>query len=88
MEMLILSLPKERSGFCLYPWKVTSKPSALNRSVVVCGGPLELHLIVHVKKETHGQFRVRWINLEPIIESEVSQKGEDKYCIVRNIYRI
>ena len=50
--MLILSLPKEKSGFCFYLWKVTAKPSALNRSVVH-GGPLDLHLIVHVKKVTH-----------------------------------
>ena len=54
--MLILSLPKERSGFCFYLWKVISKHSALNRSVVVHGGPLDLYLTVHVKKVTHGQF--------------------------------
>ena len=24
---------------------------------------------------------MRWINLEPIIQSEVSQKEKDKYCI-------
>ena len=31
---------------------------------------------------------MRWMNLEPIIESEVSQKEKDKYCILMLIYRI
>ena len=25
---------------------------------------------------------MRWMNLEPIIQSEVIQKGKDKYCIL------
>ena len=29
-----------------------------------------------------------WMNLEPIIYSEVSQKGKDKYHILMHIYRI
>ena len=31
---------------------------------------------------------MRWMNLEPIIESEVSQKEKDKYRILMHIYRI
>ena len=31
---------------------------------------------------------MRWINLEPIIQSEVSQKEKDKYCLLTYIYRI
>ena len=31
---------------------------------------------------------MRWMNLEVIIQSEVSQKEEDKYCILMHIYRI
>ena len=34
---------------------------------------------------------MRWMNLEPIIQSEVIQKGKDKYCILNGseefIYR-
>ena len=30
---------------------------------------------------------MRWMNLEPIIQCEVSQKEKDKYCILMNIYR-
>ena len=29
---------------------------------------------------------MRWMNLEPIIQSEVSQKGKDKYHILVHIY--
>ena len=29
-----------------------------------------------------------WLNLEPIIQSEVSQKEKDKYRILMHIYRI
>ena len=29
-----------------------------------------------------------WMNLEPIIQSEVSQKEKDKYCILMHLYRI
>ena len=31
---------------------------------------------------------MRWMNLEPIIQSEVSQKEKDKYRILTHIYRI
>ena len=28
---------------------------------------------------------MRWMNLEPIIQSEVREKDEDKYCILTHI---
>ena len=31
---------------------------------------------------------MRWMNLEPIIQSEVSQKEKDKYCILTHMYGI
>ena len=31
---------------------------------------------------------MRWVNLEPIIQSEVSQKEKDKYHILMLVYRI
>ena len=33
-------------------------------------------------------FLMRWMKLEPIIQSEVSQKENDKYCILTHIYGI
>ena len=34
-----------------------------------------------IKSNTFESFLVRWMNLEPIIQSDVSQKEIDKYCI-------
>ena len=31
---------------------------------------------------------MRWINLEPFIQSEASQKEENKYCILTHIFGI
>ena len=31
---------------------------------------------------------MRWMNLEPIIQTEISQKEKDKYCILIHIYGI
>ena len=31
---------------------------------------------------------MRWMNLEPIIQSKLSQKKKDKYCILMHIYGI
>ena len=31
---------------------------------------------------------MRWMDVDPTIQSEVSQKEKDKYCILTHIYRI
>ena len=41
-----------------------------------------------IKRNTFESVLIRWINLEPIIQSEVSQKEKDKYRILTHIYRI
>ena len=41
-----------------------------------------------IKRNTFELVIIRWMNLEPIIQSEVSQKEKDKYCILIHIYRI
>ena len=41
-----------------------------------------------IKKNTFGPVMMRWMNLEPIIQSEVSQKEKDKYNILMHIYGI
>ena len=35
-----------------------------------------------IKRNVVESVLMRWINLEPIIQSEVSQKEKDKYCIL------
>ena len=41
-----------------------------------------------IKRNTFESVLMRWMNLEPIIQSEVSQKEKDKYPILTHIYRI
>ena len=39
-----------------------------------------------IKRSKFASVLMRWISLESIIQSEVSQKEKDKYCILRHIY--
>ena len=41
-----------------------------------------------IKKSTFESVLMRWMKLEPIIQSEVSQKDKDQYSILMHIYGI
>ena len=41
-----------------------------------------------IKRDTFESVLMRWVNLESIIQSEVSQKEKYKYCILKQIYGI
>ena len=41
-----------------------------------------------IKKNTFEAVLMRWMKLEPIIQSEVSQKETHQYSILMHIYRI
>ena len=41
-----------------------------------------------IKRNAFESVLLRWMNLEPIIQSEISQKEKDKYCILTHIYEI
>ena len=41
-----------------------------------------------IKRNAFESIVVRWMNLEPIIHSEVSQKEKNKYHILMHIYGI
>ena len=41
-----------------------------------------------IKRNAFESVLMRWMNLEPIIQSEVSHKEKDKYRILMHIYRI
>ena len=44
---------------------------------------IEYYLAIKMNKfESVG---VSWMNLEPVIQNEVSQKGKNKYCILTHI---
>ena len=45
-------------------------------------------LLSHKKKTAFESVLMRWMNLQPIIQSEVSQKEKDKYRILTHIYGI
>ena len=38
-----------------------------------------------IKRNALESVLMRWMNLEPIIQSEVSQKEKEKYCILTHI---
>ena len=37
-----------------------------------------------IKRNAFESVLMKWVNLEPITQSEVSQKEKDKYCISYN----
>jgi len=41
-----------------------------------------------IERNTSESVLMRWMNLELIIQSEVSQKEKDKYCILMYLYGI
>ena len=41
-----------------------------------------------IQKNAFESVLMRWMNLEPIIQNEVSQKEKGKYCILTQIYGI
>ena len=45
-------------------------------------------LKLNIKKNLFESVLMRWMKLEPIIQSEVSQKDKDHYSILTHIYGI
>ena len=45
-------------------------------------------MLLVIKRNTFESVLMRWMNLEPTIQSEVSQKEKDIYLILTHIYRI
>ena len=41
-----------------------------------------------IKKNTFESFLMRWMKLEPIIQSEVSQKEKHQYSILMHIWNL
>ena len=41
-----------------------------------------------IKRKASESVLMRWMNLEPIIQSEVHQRYKDEYCILTHTYRI
>ena len=62
----------------------------LSRLVIVFLSNSKHHLIswLHIKKNSFESVLMRWMKLEPIIQSEVSQKDKEHYSILTYIYGI
>ena len=45
-------------------------------------------ILLSHKKNIFESVLMRWMNLELVIQSEVSQKQKDKYCILMHMYGI
>ena len=45
---------------------------------------IEYYLVI--KWNAFESVLMRWTNLQPVIQSEVSKKEKDKYCILMHIY--
>ena len=41
-----------------------------------------------IKRNEIQLFVVRWMDLETVVQSEVSQKEKNKYCMLKHIYGI
>ena len=41
-----------------------------------------------IKRNAFESVLIRWMNLEPILQGEVSQEEKDKYCILTHVYEI
>ena len=58
------------------------------------GRQMDKKIVVHIhnglaiKKNTSESVLMRWMKLEPIIHSEVSQKENHQYSILTHIYGI
>ena len=55
----------------------------MNKEVVI-----HIHNYSAIKKNAFESVLGRWMNLEPIIQSEMSQKEKDKYYILMHAYEI
>ena len=47
-----------------------------------------VHIHSAIKRKTVESVLMRWMNLEPIIQSDVSQKEKDKYRILTHTFGI
>ena len=69
------------------PWKQPSCPSA-DKWIRKLWYIYTMEYYSAIKKNTFESILMRWMKLEPIIQSEVSQKEKCQYSILTHIYGI
>ena len=68
-------------------WKQPRYPSA-GESISKLWYIYTMEYCSAIKKNAFEAVLMRWMKLEPIIQSEVSQKGKHQYSILMHIYGI
>ena len=68
-------------------WKKSSCPST-DEWIKKLWYIYTMEYISVIKRNALALVLMRWMNLEPVIQSEVSQKEKKKYYIVTHIYGI
>ena len=78
-----------RSGFLIIArtWKQPRCPSA-DEWIRKLWYIYTMEYYAAIKKTSFESILMRWMKLEPIIQSEVSQKDKDHYNILTHIYGI
>ena len=68
-------------------WKQPKCPSTVEWIKKMC--PIyTMEYYLAIKGNETELFVVRWMDLESVIQSEVSQKEKNKYCMLTHIYGI
>jgi len=81
--MLLLLLSRfSRVRPCATPW------TAAHQAPRPWDSPGKNTEVTVIKKNTFESVLMRWMKLEPIIQSEVSQKEKHQYSILTHIYGI
>ena len=90
-KRLLISWLQSPSAVFLEPRKIKSDTVSIvspSISHEVMGPDAMIFVFSAVKRNTFESVLMRWMDLEPIIQSEVSQKEKHKRCILTHIYGI
>ena len=68
-------------------WKQPKRPSTDER-IKKMWHVYTMEYCSAIKRNKIELFVVRWMDLESVIQSEVSQKEKNKYCMLTHIYGI
>ena len=61
-------------------------PKEINQQMVSFSGEKSQTTDTNMKRNAFESVLMRWMNLEPIIQNEESQKEKNKYHILMHIY--
>ena len=68
-------------------WEQTRCPSA-DDWIKKLGYIYTMEYYSATQRNTFESVLMRWMNIEPIVQSEKCQKEKDKYCVLMHIYGI